>query len=114
MKRGNSGLKTKIATGMLLLSLAALPITLSISKTQQDDMKTIMSDQKGEDKNPKGDNRGGTDPAAEEATAAVEEASLEGLTTGQTMASVAGVVAIAASVATASNDDALPTKQPPK
>ena len=113
MKRGNSGLKTKIATGMLLLSLAALPITLSISKIQQDDGKTIVSDQKGEDKNPKGGNREGTDPAVREAKATVEEAGLEGLTTGHTMANVAGVVAVAASVATASNDDPLPAKQHP-
>jgi hypothetical protein len=113
MKRENSDLKTKIAFGMLLLSLAALPITLSISKTQQDDVKPIISDQKGEDKNPKADKRGETDPAAEEAKATVEEAALDGLSTGQAMANVAGVVAVAASVATASNDDALLAKQHP-
>lgn len=113
MKRGNSGLNTKIATGMLLLSLAALPITLSISKTQKDDVKTIISDQKGGDENPMGDNIDGTDPAVQETMSTVEEAGIEGLITGQTMANVAGVVAVAASVATVSNEDAQPTKQHP-
>jgi hypothetical protein len=105
MKRGSFGLITKVAVCMLLFSFVLLPISPAVSMAQQSGSQAGAQNDDDEKK------AGAYDSAAGAAKATAKKAGSKGLSK-KTVAVIAGVVAVAAGVAIAANDNEPTTEHP--